>query len=205
MASFNLEDYATVEERLAMFRADHPDARIVTKNLTTLQDRQVSTWVVQTEIWLPITDFQFINADAGDFAGSVKSPADLWILKSTGMAFEVDGQGMANKTSALENAETSSCGRALMLAGYSGNKKGKGLASRSEMEKVSRGVTPAPASALDGVTLNNIADHIQAAQTKDELRAIWTANAAHLDQIVKLPMGDQSLKQIIMARQAEVA
>jgi hypothetical protein len=45
---------------------------------------------------------------------------------------------MANKTSALENAETSAIGRALANAGYSGNKR----TSRQEMEKVARGATP---------------------------------------------------------------
>lgn len=55
-------------------------------------------------------------------------------LKATGWAFEIDGQGMANKTSALENAETSAIGRALANAGYSGNKR----ASREEMVKVAR-------------------------------------------------------------------
>jgi hypothetical protein len=46
---------------------------------------------------------------------------------------------MANKTSALENAETSSTGRALANAGYSGNKR----TTREEMAKVERDVTPA--------------------------------------------------------------
>lgn len=204
MAQFNLDEYATVEERLVAFMTDHPDARIVTKNITTLQDRQVSTWVVQTEIWLPITDFQFIASDAESFAGSVKSPSELWVLKSTGLAFEVDGQGMANKTSALENAETSSVGRALMLAGYSGNKKGKGLASRSEMEKVARGVTPTPVPVATVEEINNIADHVQMATTKAQLRDLWTQHASILESSVVLPTGKITLKALIMARQAEV-
>jgi hypothetical protein len=45
---------------------------------------------------------------------------------------------MANKTSALENAETSSIGRSLANAGYSGDKR----VTREEMNKVNRGVTP---------------------------------------------------------------
>jgi hypothetical protein len=45
---------------------------------------------------------------------------------------------MANKTSALENAETSAIGRALANAGYSGNKR----ASREEMAKVARDKKP---------------------------------------------------------------
>jgi len=57
---------------------------------------------------------------------------------STGYAFEVDGGYGANKTSALENCETSAIGRALANMGLHGNKR----ASREEMSKVERGVTP---------------------------------------------------------------
>jgi hypothetical protein len=117
MAQFNLNDYETVEERIRRFYKDNADGRIITDNITTLQDRQVSTWVVKASVYLD---------DQTD------KP------KATGLAFEVDGQGMANKTSALENAETSAIGRALANAGYSGNKR----TSRQEMEKVARGATP---------------------------------------------------------------
>jgi hypothetical protein len=117
MPQFNLSDYETVEERIRRFYKDNPDGRIITENITTLQDRQVGTWVVKASVYLD---------DQTD------KP------KATGLAFEVDGQGMANKTSALENAETSAIGRALANAGYSGNKR----TSRQEMEKVARGATP---------------------------------------------------------------
>jgi hypothetical protein len=69
---------------------------------------------------------------------------------------------MANKTSALENCETGAVGRCLMLAGYSGNKKG--LASRTEMEKVQRGVTPV---GRDFVAEANLLD------SKKALRELW--------------------------------
>jgi hypothetical protein len=118
MAAFNPADYETVEQRLFRAYGDHPEMRVITQNLTSAQDRQVSTWVVKAEIW-------FID-ESGPF------------LKATGHAFEIDGQGMANKTSALENAETSAIGRALANAGYSGNKR----ASREEMEKVARSNAP---------------------------------------------------------------
>jgi hypothetical protein len=117
MAGFNLADYETVEERIRRFYKDNKTGRIITDNITTLQDRQVGTWVVKASVYLD---------DQTD------KP------KATGLAFEVDGQGMANKTSALENAETSAIGRALANAGYSGNKR----TSRQEMEKVARGATP---------------------------------------------------------------
>lgn len=126
MASFNPNDYANVAERIGAVYAQFPDARIITENLTTLQDRQVSTWVVKATL--------FLNAE--DQAANLP--------KATGLAFEVDGGKGVNATSALENAETSSIGRCLAIAGWSGNKKDaqKSLASREEMAKVSRGVTP---------------------------------------------------------------
>ena len=61
------------------------------------------------------------------------------------------------------------------------------------------------APTIDAVTLNTLAEHIEAATTKDELRALWTQNATILDQTVTLPTGKQTLKALIMARQAEVA
>lgn len=131
MANFNLNDYETVEQRLHRAYKDHPLMRVITKNLTTLQDRQVSTWVVQAEIWLPYPDEM----------AEVALRSDGWYLKATGLAFEIDGVGMAQKTAALETCESSAIGRALANAGYSGNKR----TTREEMAKAERGVTPAPA------------------------------------------------------------
>lgn len=125
MASFDLNSYETVDQRLARLHADprFADVRIVTLNHTSALDRQVSTWVVECRIYLNRED----------------QAQDLPI--ATGWAFEVDGQGMANKTSALENAETSSRGRAMQALAMSGSKSGP---SREEMQKVARAVTPAP-------------------------------------------------------------
>lgn len=120
MAQFNLDSYETVEQRIARFYGDHPDGRIITDNLTTLQDRSVSTWVTKSTIYF----------DEASQAANLP--------KATGHAFEVDGSGMTQKTSALETCETSSIGRALANAGYSGSKR----VTREEMEKVERGVTP---------------------------------------------------------------
>lgn len=136
MAQFNLNDYETVEERLRRLYDAHPDARVITKNLTTSQDRQVSTWVVQAEIWLPAWT---LSKDSYEWFVQDRD-ASPWYLKATGLAFEVDGTGMANKTSALENCETSAIGRALANMNLSGNKR----TSREEMAKVASAVTPKP-------------------------------------------------------------
>lgn len=117
--NFRLEDYETVEDRLERALGVYKDLRVVTVNHTTPQDREARTWVVEARVYM----------NAGDQA------ADL--PKATGWAFEVDGTGMANQTSALENCETSALGRALKQA--FGGSKGP---SRQEMEKVQRGTTP---------------------------------------------------------------
>jgi hypothetical protein len=121
MAQFNLEDYETVASRITKLYGLYPDARIITQNLTTELDRAANTWVVRAVIYLSAED------QANELA------------KSTGMAFEIDGAGMANKTSALENCETSAIGRALANMGLSGDQR----ASREEMTKVQTGVSPA--------------------------------------------------------------
>lgn len=120
---FDLSKYATVAERLAQFHADFPDGRIITEweNNHYGDPGDKRTWVIKTKIYLT----------AGDQAHD--------LVKATGYAFEVDGTGGANATSALENAETSSIGRALMVMGYSMNKDPNSLASREEMQKVTRG------------------------------------------------------------------
>jgi len=133
LANFNPADYETVAERIKRFYADHPDGRIITKNQTTEADRASKTWVVQAEVYLPIWDLG-AALETAKVEYKQGYERDCWFLKATGLAFEIDGAGMANKTSALENAETSAIGRALANAGYSGDKR----ASREEMEKVAR-------------------------------------------------------------------
>lgn len=120
---FDLSKYSTVAERLAQFHTDHPDGRIVTELTNIDGDIGKTRWVIKSTIYLT----------AGDQANG--------LAKATGYAFEVDGTGGANATSALENGESSSIGRALMVMGYSMNKDPNTLASREEMQKVEAGTT----------------------------------------------------------------
>ena len=153
MSAFDLSSYETVEDRHARALAEYPDLRCVLINHTTPQDRAASTWVVEARVYL----------NAGDQAAELP--------KATEWAFEVDGQGMANKTSALENANTSALGRALRwaLAGSKGP-------SRSEMEKVSRDQTPKKPRRDWSAEADTLTD-------KDALRMLWQeAKAAGADQ-----------------------
>jgi hypothetical protein len=74
--------------------------------------------------------------------------AELWIelreggedyrsLRATGYAEEVRGEGNVNRTSHVENCETSAIGRALANLGYAGSDMTK-RPSREEMQKVQR-------------------------------------------------------------------
>lgn len=144
MAQFNLQDYETVEERLKRAHAAHDDLRVVTINHTTPADRASNMWVVEARIYLTRDD------QLND------------LVKATGWAFEIDGiNGMANKTSALENCETSAIGRALANMNLSGNKR----TSREEMLKVERGVTPAKG--------RNWAGEIAALTTTEQARKLY--------------------------------
>jgi hypothetical protein len=107
---FNLEDYETVEERLAKFWKEHPDGRISTEVIEhTLQRFIVKASIFRTEV-----------------------DAHPW---TTGFAEETVSTRGVNSTSALENCETSAIGRALANANYAA--KGK-RPSREEMAKVNQ-------------------------------------------------------------------
>lgn len=141
---FNPNDYATVDERLRAARKDHPEMVVDTIMLNSIDcpASEPIRWVFRCELY--------------------RSPEDRknGLLWSTGTAYEIDGQGgMANKTSACENAETSAIGRALADAGYSGDKR----ASREEMEKVQR----------REVAEEKLLEAIQAAESKEELTKLW--------------------------------
>jgi len=147
MAQFNLDSYETVEERHARALEQYPDLRCVIHNHTTPNDRAQGMWVVEAQVFLNSED------------------QELDLPKAVEWAFEVDGVGMANKTSALENACTSALGRALRWA--LGGSKGP---SRQEMEKVARGVA---AGAVAVPMPDGFRELITGSMTMDELKARW--------------------------------
>ena len=103
---FNLNDYEPVEDRIKRFYADHEDGRITAELLS--DPNNIGTVVVKAHLFL----------------GAVEV--------ASGLAYEKAGEGYVNKTSHLENCETSAIGRALANFNYAGNKR----PSREEMTKV---------------------------------------------------------------------
>ena len=109
MAKFNLNDYVMVNERIEKFYEKYPEGSIQAE-IKTLEDGMV---VVKA----------YAYRDRED------------AIPATGHAYEKEGQGYVNKTSFIENCETSAVGRALAMLGFDIKKS---IASREEMEKVKR-------------------------------------------------------------------
>ena len=114
MAHFDLSLYETVAQRLVRWWEQYPNGRII----TSIHHYDGSTIIMRAEC--------YNNDDR---------------LIATGYAEEVFGNSPVNKTSFLENCETSAIGRAISNSriGHTGER-----ASVSEMEKVNR-VNSAPA------------------------------------------------------------
>jgi hypothetical protein len=167
MARFNLDDYEPVADRIARWYKLHPDGAIRTALVTTNEDRERKQWIVQA--------FVYKHAD-DEFA------------VATGLAFEIDGTAGANTTSALENAETSSIGRALSNANMNGDRTKR--ASREEMAKVNRGnVTPLsrglgtpidPATATTLAELNTLWSKAVDEGRTEELQAAFSKRKTEL-------------------------
>jgi hypothetical protein len=106
------EDYVPVAERLEKFYERFPDGRITTQ-------------IVEHNLE---SGFVLMRAEV------YRSPDDA-SAAATGHAFEVRGESYVNKTSYVENAETSAVGRALAMLGFEVK---RGIASREELQKTAR-------------------------------------------------------------------
>lgn len=125
MNKFNLEDYETVDSRIKKFYKKYPEGRILTELVS--ETNNINTAIIKAYIY---------NGD---------------ILLSTGYAFEIAGQGYVNKTSHLENCETSAIGRGLANIGLNGDKR----PSKEEMTK-SASLPETKKTGLDVSELNKI-------------------------------------------------
>lgn len=110
-----LENYVEVKDRLKLYKADYPDYRVITDVIYHSDD----AGIIIVKAWL------YKN----------KEELEATIPHSTGIAEEMRDAGFINKTSHVENCETSAIGRALANADYSGSDK---RPSKEEMSKVER-------------------------------------------------------------------
>ena len=156
--AFDLSSYETVAERLAKLYAAEPDARIHTQMLT---EPGTDVCVFKAHLWV------------GDH------------LVATGHAEETRGLGgNVNRTSHVENCETSAIGRALANWRLAGSDPAK-RASREEMAKVGSGNSYIPANANTG------SDGASPAQ-KAKLRALSAQTGMPLPNLDQLSKRDAS-------------
>jgi len=101
-----LADYITVNERIMEFYEKYPNGRIITE-IVQLQDSIV---VMKASVYRSLDE---------------KEPS------ATGYAYEKEGSSFINKTSYIENCETSATGRAIANLGISIRKS---VASKDEVE-----------------------------------------------------------------------
>jgi hypothetical protein len=113
--AFDLSQYETVDQRIEKFWDKYEDGAIITEIVKELasDDRAVFKCYLYK-----------VYLDDKPFA--------------TGYADETRGSSHINKTSFMENCESSAIGRALHNGGISKHSEGKPRPSRSEMEKVAR-------------------------------------------------------------------
>ena len=131
--AFDLSQYEPVAARHARWLEAHPQGRTIT-HMVSVPGADVC--VIRAELWLD----------------------DVCI--ATGYAEEVRGAGNVNRTSHVENCETSAVGRALANAGMAGSDVSK-RPSREEMAKVQNATvktvhTPPPKgdmASANGVTV----------------------------------------------------
>ena len=141
IVSIHGKDYATVAFRLQCFRELHPNGHII----TTLESDDGTTIVMKCLIYF----------------------SEYEMPIATGWAEEVRGSSNINKTSALENCETSAVGRALGFAAFG---SAESIASADEVAiAIERQKTEA---AEARATLDKMAKKSEAKATKKQRESI---------------------------------
>jgi len=104
---FNIKDYTLVKDRLIAFRDEFPLSSITTELISVNN---------------------IVDSPTGDYANEyivkatvIPNPLQEPDVCYTGLAAERDNTGFVNKSSAIENCETSAVGRALAFAGFGGD------------------------------------------------------------------------------------
>lgn len=183
---FNLENYTTVAERLAAFWNKHEkdDPRILTELVHVERD----------ESGKPIQYITMTKIYFGD------------VLKAQDLAEEMVGSSPVNRTSALENASTSSLGRSLSLLGFMGTdpvSKKPVRPSREEMEKVQRAEQTKVVPSQEQLQLAQTAlEQIEDIQTLEELKNFYTG--AQEAGLLYIQLGDTNLNQAIGAHKKKI-
>lgn len=164
--AFDLSDYTPVHDRITAFWEQHPEGRILTEVISADEKHALVSAAVFT--------------DGGD-------PRP----RATGVAHEVAGGSPVNRTSWVENAETSAIGRALANLGFASHGE---RPSREEMESASN----APA---DEVTRKRIIAVARGSNVTQERAQEILQEVAGVSSTAELPMSQA--EEVIARLKAE--
>lgn len=120
--------------------------------------REYAGWSIETELLSNVDEICVFKATIKDENGRVMA---------TGHAYEKESSSFINKTSYIENCETSAVGRAL---GFLGIGIDTSIASSDE---VANAVKNQPSSGGNKVDFDKIRKEIEAVQSTDELVRYW--------------------------------
>ena len=180
---FDLDAYETVELRLRRLYAKFPEARV----LTDMVFHDERSFIVKAEIYFDRDDMTPV---------------------ANGYAEEIVGASPVNKTSALENCETSAIGRAISNSSLCLDAPVGARASRNEMEKVERygkeprmsATKPKTYSEAEVKQAEDLMTLLPTISSIDVLRSSFTGNAEILD----LPLNGTTLKDLFHTRAQEL-
>lgn len=176
---FDLENYETVELRLRRLYTKFPEARV----LTDLVFHDERRFIIKAEVYLLTDDL---------------SPA------ATGYAEEIVGASPVNRTSALENGETSAIGRAISNSVLCLEAPIGARPSQQEMEKVER-YSKEPRKPVkelrvytpEDITKAKLAiSEVPIIQNIDDARRIWKDN----EDVIDAPVDGTTLKDVLNQR-----
>lgn len=176
---FDLDSYETVELRLRRLYTKFPEARV----LTDLVFHDERRFIIKAEIYLSTDDM---------------SPV------ATGYAEEIVGASPVNRTSALENGETSAIGRAISNSVLCLDAPEGKRPSQQEMEKVQRyaseprkPIKEARIYTPEDITKAKLAiAEVPIVQNIDDARRIWKDN----EDVIDAPVDGTTLKDALNER-----
>lgn len=175
-----IQDYVTVAERIEKFYDRYPEGRIITHIVEHDAER----------------GFILMRAEG------YRAPDDVQ-PSATGHAFELRSEGYVNRTSYIENCESSCVGRMLALLGFEVR---RGIASREEMEKSARLAQqeappkerPRPAPAPAPAPAAAAADESPKASAKSEQPATEEQKQAILNLLEECRPGDRRAQRKLL-------
>jgi hypothetical protein len=180
---FDLDAYETVELRLRRLYSKFPEARVLT-DLVFHNDR---SFIVKAEVYLDRDDMTPV---------------------ATGYAEEIVGASPVNKTSALENGETSAIGRAISNSVLCLEAPIGARPSQQEMQKVERykaeprmpATKPRVYTDAETKQAEDLMTDLPNITDLDKLRNLFTKHANVLD----LPLNGTTLKDLFNIRAQEL-